>query len=80
MLTATALQAEWDQRDAEERESLVAKPKTLDVLCRVNEFLVGCEPEQLRMAPPLLLAIVHSAAIERLSVLTLSAIARGEDQ
>lgn len=79
MTTATLLQSQWDQKDAAERERLVANPKSLDVLCRINEFLVGSDPEELRNAPPLLLLIVHSAAMERLSMLTLSAIARNED-
>jgi hypothetical protein len=79
MLSATAVQAEWDQRDADERERLVGNDRALDVLCRVNEFLVNGTFEQLRTAPDLLLEIVHAAAIERLSLLTISVIVRNEE-
>ena len=76
MLTATSLLASWDQRDAEERERLVTNQRALDLLCEINECLVANGPESIRNMPLKVLEIVHSAAIERLSMLTLSVLNR----
>lgn len=77
--TVSSLVASWDQRDAEERERLVRSPKALDLLCEINEVLVSKGPTAILSMPPKILEVIHAAAIERLSVLTLSAIARGEE-
>lgn len=76
--TATALLAEWDQKDAEQRERLAHDGKAMDLLCIVNEQLLANGAEAMRTMPEVLLEIVHVAAIERLSMLTLSVLNKVE--